>query len=67
MTKYYGVFVSELSGEVDNLEGDYDYKPSHESCGFSFAKWFTDKSERDETCEYMKNEISNIRKNRRER
>lgn len=63
MTKYYGFMVSELTGEVDNLECDVDYKPPHESCGFSFAKWFTGEEKRDKCKEYTKKAIKEIQEN----
>jgi len=57
MTYYYGLMVNELDGSIENLEGNFEYKPSHESCGFSFAKWFTDKEERDKCSIYMTEQI----------
>jgi len=58
--KYYGFMVSELTGEVDKLECDCDYKPQHETCGFSYAKWFTDITKRDKVMEYTINQIKKI-------
>ena len=58
--KYYGFMVSELTGEVDDLECEADYKPKHESCGFSYAKWFEDNVERGKVKEFTINEIKKI-------
>ena len=58
--KYYGFMVCELSGEVDDLECEADYKPNHESCGFSYAKWFKDGVKRDKVKEFTINEIKKI-------
>ncbi len=55
--KYYGFMVCEFTGEIENLEGDFNWKPFHESCGFSFAKWFTNIMDRDESKKYIKQEI----------
>lgn len=57
--RYYGFMVSELDGNIEDLEGNFDWKPSHESCGFSFAKWFTNIIDRDESKKYIKQEIKN--------
>ena len=48
-TQYYGYMVSELTEEIENLEGVYDYKPGHESVGFAYAKWFKTRLERDKS------------------
>ena len=48
-TRYYGYMVSELTGEIENLEGVYEYKPGHESTGFAYAKWFTKRADRDKS------------------
>lgn len=54
MPKYYGFMVSELTGEVDELKTvECKFKPSHETCGFSFAKWFTDKEEMIKTKKFI--------------
>lgn len=60
--KYYGFMVSELTGEVDELETDVDYKPKHERCGFSYAKWFKTKNKRNKTMEYTKKQIQKYKK-----
>lgn len=57
--KYYGFMVSEFDGYIEDLEGNFDYKPSHESCGFAFAKWFTNKDDRDNCKLYIIKEINN--------
>lgn len=57
--EYYGFMVSEFDGYIEDLEGNFDYKPSHESCGFAFAKWFTNKDDRDNTKLYIIKEINN--------
>jgi len=57
--KYYGFMVSELSGSIEDLEGTFDYKPSHESCGFAFAKWFENERDKDISKLYIINEIKN--------
>ena len=59
--RYFGFMVSELTGDVDDLEGEFDYKPSHETCGFAFAKWFKTKNKRDESKDFIKNEIEKKR------
>lgn len=57
--KYYGFMVCELDGTVEDLEGDFKYKPSHESYGFAFAKWFTNIENRNKTKQYIIQEIKN--------
>lgn len=64
--KYYGFMVTELTGEIDNLECDCDYKPSHETCGFSFAKWFESKEQRDKIKSYTQKMIEEVRKQNNE-
>ena len=59
--KYYGFMVSELTGEVGKLQCECDYKPSHETCGFSYAKWFTDITKRNKIMEFTINTIKKIR------
>jgi len=59
--KYYGFMVSELDGYIENLEGEFDWKPSHESCGFAFAKWFKTEQERNQSKEFIINEINKRR------
>ncbi len=56
---YYGFMVCELTGEIENLEGNFNWKPSHESCGFSFAKWFLNIADRNKSKKYIKQEIKN--------
>ena len=56
--KYYGFMVNELTGEIDNLQCDVDYKPAHEICGFSFAKWFETEVKRDKVKSYIGQEIN---------
>ncbi len=66
MTKYYGFMVSELTGEVDKLKDiEIDYKPQHETCGFSYAKWFTDKAKRDKIMDFTIKEIKKIQERRK--
>lgn len=55
--KYYGFMVCELDGDIENLEVECEYKPPHESCGFSFAKWFKTEPERDKCKEYINERI----------
>ncbi len=64
--KYYGFMVSELTGEVDNLECDVDYKPAHESCGFSFAKWFESEEKRDKIKQYTQDRIKEVQRMNKE-
>jgi hypothetical protein len=52
----YGFMVSELTGEVDNLQTTGD-KPSHESAGFSYAKWFDSPEQRDKVKKYTEEQI----------
>ena len=54
--------VCEFDGTVENLQCEADYKPPHESCGFSFAKWFESEEKRDKTKQYI---ISQIQKRQR--
>jgi len=58
--KYYGFMVCELDGTIEDLEGNFDYKPSHESCGFSFAKWFKNEDDRNKSKEYIIKEIKKL-------
>ena len=60
--QYYGVMCCELSGDLDDLECEADFKPSHESCGFSFAKWTDTKEKRDKIKEYLKVQIEEYRR-----
>ena len=64
MTLYYGFMVCQLTGEVDNLQCEADYKPQHETAGFSYAKWFTDEKRRDSVKEYTIKEITKIQEER---
>ena len=59
--KYYGFMVSEFTGEVDTLECECAFKPNHETCGFSYAKWFTDIHKRDKIMNFTKGKIKEIR------
>jgi hypothetical protein len=63
--KRYGFMVSELTGEVDDLETEHDDKPSHESAGFSYAKWFKTPEERDKTRDYTLDQIKLIQSKRK--
>ena len=58
---YYGFMVSELTGEIDKLEGEFDWKPEHESCGFAYTKWYKLESKRDELLLYTKEQINEIK------
>ena len=60
--KYYGVMCSELTGDLDNLECEAEYKPAHETCGFSFAKWFESEEKRDKVKEFLRQKIEGYRK-----
>ena len=59
MTHYYGVMVSELTGDVDDLEVDSkEEKPTTEWAGrFTFAKWFNTAEKRDKVKAYLKKAI----------
>jgi len=61
----YGFMVSELTGEVDDLETAQEDKPPHESAGLSYAKWFKTPEERDRTKKYTIEQIKNIREARK--
>ena len=50
--KYYGFMVNEFDGDVENLECEAESKPAHETCGWSYAKWFTNKDKRDSVRDY---------------
>ena len=56
-SRKYGFMVSELTGEVDNLQTHIEDKPPHESVGFSYAKWFSTPEERDKVKEYTIKQI----------
>lgn len=58
--QYYGFMVCELDGDVQPLECNCDFKPQHESCGFSYAKWFTDITKRDKIMDFTINKIKEI-------
>lgn len=55
--KYYGFMVCELDGNVEKLECDCDFKPAHETSGFSYAKWFTDEEKRNNSMNFAINTI----------
>ena len=63
-TKYYGFMVCEFDGDVQDLEVEADFKPQHEVCGFSYAKWFEDKAKRDKTMEFTIKTIKKIQDTR---
>ena len=62
--KYYGVMCCELTGSLDDLECEADYKPTTEYCGFSFAKWAETIEKRDKIKEYLRQEITKIQEAR---
>jgi len=67
MTKYYGVMVDSLTGDVDDLEVDSDIeKPQTEWAGLTFAKWFKTVKKRDDAKKYLVWVIDFHRKNGRE-
>jgi len=67
MTKYYGVMVDYLTGDVDDLEVDSDIeKPQTERAGFTIVKWFKNAKERDDAKRYLKWYIDFRMKNGRE-
>jgi len=58
----YGFMVSELTGEVDNLQSVRDDGMPHtEVCGWSYAKWFDTPEERDKIKAYTIDQIRQIR------
>jgi hypothetical protein len=59
----YGFMVSELTGEVDDLQTTED-KPSHETAGFSYAKWFDTPEQRDKIKKYTEEQIKRIQDGR---
>lgn len=62
MIKYFGFMVCEITGDIDNLFCETDYKPAHETAGFfAYAKWFIDEKKRDEIKEFTIQEINKIR------
>lgn len=63
LTEYFGFMVSELDGSVENLYGNFGYKPRTERCGFAYAKWFENEEERDGCKEYTKKVIKEIQEN----
>ena len=63
--QYYGFMVSELTGEFDDLKCNCEWKPPHETCGLSFAKWFETKEKRDKTKRYIINQIKKIQGQKR--
>ena len=58
--KYYGFTVCLFDGTVEEIEVEADFKPSHESVGMGYAKWFKSKKERDTIMDFTKNEIHRI-------
>ena len=59
---YYGFMVSEFDGDVTELNPvNCDFKPSHETCGFAYAKWFINK---DKMIKCMNYTIKTIKKMR---
>jgi hypothetical protein len=61
----YGFMVNELTGEVDDLQVKGVDKPSHETVGFSYAKWFDTPEKRDKVKKYTEEQIKNIQEGRR--
>jgi hypothetical protein len=59
--KWYGVMCCEMDGSLENLECEADYKPTHETSGFFFAKWFNKPEDRDKTKEYLRKVIEERR------
>ena len=59
--RYYGVIVCLLTGNLTDIEGDYDYKPSTEDGGMSFCYWRTSETERDEARAYAVKFIEDYR------
>ena len=49
---YYGVTVCFLSGNLTNIEGEYDYKPPAEGGVISLCYWRQSEKERDEMRDY---------------
>lgn len=65
-TEYFGFMVDELTGEVEDLHVECDYKPKHEQGSyFSYAKWFESEEERDKTRIFTIEIIKEIQMNRR--
>ena len=60
MVKYYGFMVNELDGDVEPLEVECDFKPNHETCGMSYAKWFLSIEKRNKLMEFTKVTIKKI-------
>lgn len=58
--EYFGFMVCELDGDVEDLQCNVDYKPQHEQCGWSFAKWFKTREQRDKIRNYTIKEIKKI-------
>ena len=51
---------NELDGDVEPLEVECDFKPNHETCGMSYAKWFLSIEKRNKLMEFTKVTIKKI-------
>lgn len=54
---YYGVIVCFLTGNLTNIEGEYNYKPLTEDGGMSLCYWRESEEERDEMRAYAAERI----------
>lgn len=58
---YYGVIVCFLTGNLTNIEGDYNHKPPTEDGGMSLCYWRQSEKERDEMRDYARKYITGYR------
>jgi len=51
--EYYGVITTLMDKTVEKLDGEYDFKPSLETVGFSSCHWFKDQEKQKAFIDYM--------------